>query len=341
MPTVAIVLAASTTTLPDDPDDITAEHSESLPLWFPSSLPAHLRTLPSLSGIIEKEQRLRIAQADDSLAEIRRQRRIISNLYQFKKLNISGTGNKPNTRIRTLFNRYNQRILRHAGRYRAAREALVNIDPDGDWKVRLQPLNAQDICGLGKDVDDTSHGRFEPSWIWLVPRVRSAPDMGDSEEQVNDSMRVEWAKTISRCLRWEEEVELLQEEMRRVITFFKWKAQWWRRQARRRRHRHGTCGKILHGVAAYAEKQAFFMDRLAQSSAECWLPALKAEGIAPSWEADFIVICPESHAQVSVLSTANDDNCDDDWEEEEIDEGEVADDDLDEEEPMDLFDDDD
>jgi hypothetical protein len=83
------------------------------------------------------------------------------------------------------------------------------------------------------------------------------------------------------------------------------------------------------------------MDRLAQSSAECWLPALKAEGIAPSWEADFIVICPESHAQVSVLSTANDDNCDDDWEEEEIDEGEVADDDLDEEEPMDLFDDDD
>ena len=48
IPTVAIVLAALTTALPDDPDDITAEHSESLPLWFLSSLPAHLHTLPSL-----------------------------------------------------------------------------------------------------------------------------------------------------------------------------------------------------------------------------------------------------------------------------------------------------
>jgi len=176
--------------------------------------------------------------------------------------------------------------------------------------MRLQPLNAQDIHGPEKDVDDTSHGQFEPLWIWLVPHVHSAPDMGDSEKQVNNSMQVKWTKTISQCLWWEEEVELLQEEMHWVITFFKWKAQWWQCQACRHCHCHGICGKILHGVAAYAEKQAFFMDHLAQSSAECWLPALKAEGIAPLWEADFIVICSESHAQVSVLSTANDDNCD-------------------------------
>jgi len=227
MPPVAVVLTTSTAPLLEDPDEITAAHSESLPLWFPSSLPAHLHSSPDLSDIIDKEKRLRIAQADDSLAEIRRQQRVISSLYQFKRLNVSGTGNKPNTRIRTLFHCYNHRLLRHAERYRAAREALVNVDPNGDWKVQLQPLRPEDIHGPGKGVDDPSHGRFEPSWIWLVPRVHSAPDIGDTEEQLNDSMRVEWAKTKARCVRWEEEVELLQEEMCHVIAYYGWKARWW------------------------------------------------------------------------------------------------------------------
>lgn len=44
MPPVAVVLTTSTAPLLEDPDEITAAHSESLPLWFPSSLPAHLRS---------------------------------------------------------------------------------------------------------------------------------------------------------------------------------------------------------------------------------------------------------------------------------------------------------
>ena len=89
--------------------------------------------------------------------------------------------------------------------------------------LRLKKLDDKDIRGPGKEADDPSHGRFEPSWIWMVPRVPSAPDMDDSEENFDDSMRVEWAKTKAWCTRWEEEVVLIEEEMRRVIVFLEWR----------------------------------------------------------------------------------------------------------------------
>jgi len=47
-----------------------------------------------------------------------------------------------------------------------------------------------------------------------VPCVTTAPDMGDSEEQLDNSMEVEWAKSKAQSDRWEEEVPLTVEEMR-------------------------------------------------------------------------------------------------------------------------------
>ena len=41
------------------------------------------------------------------------------------------------------------------------------------------------------------------------------------------ALRVEWAKSLARKLRWTEEVEILQEEMRQVIAYSKWCATWW------------------------------------------------------------------------------------------------------------------
>jgi hypothetical protein len=38
--------------------------------------------------------------------------------------------------------------------------------------------------------------------------------MGESEEVLDDSMQVEWAKSKARKQRWEEEVLIVQEEMR-------------------------------------------------------------------------------------------------------------------------------
>jgi hypothetical protein len=311
-PCVAALLAASISTGPIDEADIVSEHAESLPLHLPSSLPLQLRQGADMSTISDKERRLRMAQADDALAEIRRHRRIVTGLYQFKKLNVSGTGNRPNTRMWALFTRFNHKITRYAEKYRAAHGALTRLDPNGDWCDRLRPLGPNDVRGPGKDTNE-SHSRYEPSWIWLVPRITTAPDMGGSEEQLDNSMEVEWAKSMARRDRWEEEVPLIVEEMRRVITFHKWKAWWWKKRGVWRKE---GSAQILHGVKAYAEKQAAFSEQLAQSSANHWYPALAEKGISPEWVAEYISLPLQEKESATMVGNMESDEWDD---EEEVD----------------------
>ena len=73
--------------------------AEDVPLFLPSSLSPNHQNTPGFSKILAHETQLHIAQADDALADIRHQLRIISGLWQFKKVNVSGTGNQPNTRM--------------------------------------------------------------------------------------------------------------------------------------------------------------------------------------------------------------------------------------------------
>lgn len=72
MPSVGVLLAANLT------GDSEPTSGELVPLHLPSSLSPSLRESPSLATLITHEIRLRIAQAKDALADIRRQRRIIS-----------------------------------------------------------------------------------------------------------------------------------------------------------------------------------------------------------------------------------------------------------------------
>jgi len=101
-----------------DLDSHPTEHAELMPLHFPSSLPQNL--CQSISNVCERERRLREAQADDALTEIHRQHRIIKGLWQFKKLNVAGTGNKPNTHMQTLYNHFNNKTHHYVEHYHAA-----------------------------------------------------------------------------------------------------------------------------------------------------------------------------------------------------------------------------
>ena len=94
----------------------------------------------------------------------------------------------------------------------------------------MKELKDADISGPGKDADDrsTTNSRYEPSWIWLVPRIADASNV---EEEFNDSMQVEWAKARARMIRWQEELLLVQEEMQRVIAYHEWRAGWWRERS--------------------------------------------------------------------------------------------------------------
>jgi hypothetical protein len=260
---------------------------ENIPLYLPSSLPTSIRTLPELREACQLERRLREPHADDALAEVRRQRRVIQGLWHFKRFNVSGTGNKPNTRMVELYKHFNNKTKRAAEKYRAAWRALRVLDPDGSWSSRLKELKDLDISGPGKDPNDlsTTTSRYEPSWIWLVPR---GTEPSDSEvgmgEEFHDSIRLEWANARARMLRWREELLIVQEEMRRVVTYHTWKAAWWRDCGLLRT---GGDKTILSGLSGYAHKQAAICSRMAEQCALHWLLHLKSKGIVPSWAVDY------------------------------------------------------
>ena len=269
--------------------------AENIPLFLPSSLPARICALPELQEICKLERRLREPQADDALAEVRRQRRIIQGLWQFKRLNVSGTGNRPNTRMLTLYTRFNNKTLRAAEAYRLAWRALCILDPNGSWGQRLKELKPSDISGPGKDPNDVStKSRYEPSWIWLAPRVTERhgnTDLAMNEQEFNNSMCVEWAKARARMNRWKEEVLLIQEEMRRVLAYHEWRNTWWQERSSIRKVGDAT---IQSGLAGYAKKQATISQRMGEVCAAYWLPHLKDNGIVPSWASRYMSVLASS-----------------------------------------------
>jgi hypothetical protein len=68
-------------------------------------------------------------------------------------------------------------------------------------------------------------------------------------------------------MRWEEEVTLLQEEMRRVLAFLQWQATWWTEQGDRW---EGLPPDVTAGLCAYAHRQADCRRRLHDHFCHMW-----------------------------------------------------------------------
>jgi hypothetical protein len=183
----------------------------------------------------------------------------------------------------TLYKRLDNKIKRDAQAYRAAWGALGVLDPNGSWSIRLRELKDKDIRGPGKEEQEVSNSRYEPSWIWLVPRVTGS-NQTDQEAEFTDSMRVEWAKARARMMRWKEEYLLVQEEMRRVVEYLNWRAAWWRERSSLRTDADSS---VLSGIFGYANKQAAICSRIGEQCARYWLPRLKSKGITPTWVSHF------------------------------------------------------
>ena len=141
-------------------------------------------------------------------------------MWQFKKINLSGTGSHPNTRVLGTYKSLTNKIDCYKNTYCTTYATLQVLDPNGAWSSRLKVLNDKDIQGPGKDPDDpTQNSRYEPSWIWLSCNALSESKV--MEEDFNDSMHVEWAKAQAQAARWSEELLIVQEEMCHVLAF------WW------------------------------------------------------------------------------------------------------------------
>jgi uncharacterized protein YecA (UPF0149 family) len=78
---------------------------------------------------------------------------------------------------------------------------------------------------------------------------------------------VEWLKCRARANRWKEEVQLVEEEMRRALEFTRWLSSWWIQQAT---IRTGISSNLQEGLMAYAAEMADMENRRLESWRLTW-----------------------------------------------------------------------
>ncbi|KAJ8699112.1 hypothetical protein PTI98_002265 [Pleurotus ostreatus] len=283
----------------DTPDE---EEAESCPLLLPSALTPEER-LTCAPGLVQIEQELRDAQCRSALNELCTLLFIKARLVGYKDRN--ARHQHANTRARILIERNEDRIKLQTQKYQAAWRALTNMSHDVGWpQLKQEHIRCMDdpdtlterhtrlARQVEKDGVDTilvetgvkegdvacdaqvegetvgeerrvaKEGYRTISWIWV--------DGDYSEESMSDGMdtalRVEWAKAWSRVRRWEEEVDLLREEMRRTLVSLRHQARTWESKA--------TNGSgppdVLAGLSAYAHRQAHIRYALASRFEEIW-----------------------------------------------------------------------
>jgi len=162
---------------------------ETTPLRLPSSLPASLQESCPFK-LTKVELRFRLAQAEDALSELRRLLRVTMGLRDYKLKQV-GPSQRAGTRARTLISRFKDKVARYVGRYRSAWSALLSLDSNGEWQLRLQQLSDNDVRAPGRSEDE-SEGNREVSWIWRVPRrvkMGSASLLEPLEPLSNEELR--------------------------------------------------------------------------------------------------------------------------------------------------------
>lgn len=106
-----------------------------------------------------------------------------------------------------------------------------------------------------------------------------------SDEDVNDFLRVEWTTSFARLERWVKEVELLQEEMRRVVSFLEWRSTEWLRKTDARKG--ASTPDVQSGLNVYAKKQAAIFHNLATTFVTLWHPTLVSYGLQHLWVTEY------------------------------------------------------
>lgn len=267
----------------DDTSTIVSEmHAHRIQLWLPSEIGRLTACSPNLQSF---EWRLREAQADDSLKDLRSSLRLHSFLTKKKK--DWSRGVRQNTRSATAINQAMSRVNAHAMRYRAAWNALTALAPlvpdiPEAWSNVYRELKPEDVRGLPKEGLETGEGHITLSWIWLSFGSASSPQnqagLTDGTQishpshfscisDTSAALRIQWLRTRARAMRWDEEVKLLLEEMRRVKAFFHWQGDWWASQQSLRARSpddptpdDDPLSKVdeptIEGLAAYARRQA-------------------------------------------------------------------------------------
>jgi len=288
---------------------LSSGNPEDLELWLPSALPLEDRERICIKGLPGAEEKLRTAQCYDALESMRHILTIKARMIQFKNKNLRGQRegtrsraviDRVHVRARAAADKY--RAARKAKLLLAGRgdwETTLQVLNDNDIRSyqdpnRLRPrrrrrgvLEDDQLAGLQEqDIldDDTSNNQQEMSNITLFNDDRTRRDgTGEtrrtiswiwlnhslSEDVGNEMLRSEWAKSRARAARAQEEVMLLNEEMRRTLESLSWEAEDWKTRAVKRTEQVLEAG-LKDGLRAYAMRQSNIQTSLATHFRSLW-----------------------------------------------------------------------
>ena len=214
-----------------------------------------------------------------ALHDVRLSRRLLRILTAKSQTHITNT-QRPGTRTRSVFDKAKANLSRAVSTYRTSRKAIADLAPNeefGLWKDTLRELKDGDIRGPGKEEPGVSTSRSAPqSWIWTTGL--RAPSPGDSDLDI--VLRVEWCKAQELAKRYEEEVQLVIEEMRRTLVTFEWNAHEWEQCAALP---NPVGDATAAGITAYAYKQANVQRSLIKVFINDWYEVLTDQPHAAPW----------------------------------------------------------
>ncbi|KAE9385880.1 hypothetical protein BT96DRAFT_1006633 [Gymnopus androsaceus JB14] len=283
---------------------------EKLPLFFPSSLDAARREkVPELCKI---EEEIREAQCGELLSKLRAQLRTRQVAYMHTSR--TAIGHKHWTESRELQQTIELRIVLLRAQYENARKHCLALRGPGDWQNVYRELKGSDVRSISEralsqeekavlraaqlqagvsveevnemlddDISNIPTVTFDPilalgqskrtlSWIWYT-----ASGSEVLEDNVNESLRVEWCKARARAQRYREELELIDEEMGRAIAFTQSRADWWLKQIGLRQ---SVTAEVRDGLEAYGREQSAIEKERAMVWEEEWLPVrIRARGV--------------------------------------------------------------
>ncbi|KAJ7490102.1 hypothetical protein B0H11DRAFT_1719907 [Mycena galericulata] len=270
--------------------------AEAIKLYMPSELSDLERGVGCQRGLVKLEIRLRESQCHNALVQLRSHLHTKRHLIGFRNTHV--TGQVKATKARTLISQVGERAQAAADKYRHGRDALTRL-AGAAYAPHFQELRAADITLDGEELDSdvaarkklamlgAGKGARTPrhvpgtsrkvlSWIWAASGA-----MQDAEKDLHDckcvSLRVEWSRAKARKVRWEEEVLLLREEMRRVLRYLAWQVEWWRERIT---VRPDASPELRAGLAAYAAHQALVYEELATYFQADWSISVGAAALS-------------------------------------------------------------
>ena len=89
-----------------------------------------------------------------------------------------------------------------------------------------------------------------------------------------------WCNANAKAERWEEELKLVPEEMRRCIAYWQWEVKRW---IDIQDGKDSTPSSIKAGIKAYAHRQAKIRQTMVDSASALWTPILQANVILQPW----------------------------------------------------------